>query len=129
MKPSACEFHRNYLLLQVVCPRQGWDVKSFCKCLLQMNLYLIIMPCLKGEEGRPQAMKRTNVPFDEIEMCMIILCAVPFGLSMAYWANKVVGHFPTETRTLINDLALLDPEYEHMQKLLKQVQGQIKGSG
>ncbi len=93
-----------------------------------MNLYLKLMPCLKEEEDSPAAMKRMDVPFDEIEMCMIILRAIPFGLSMAYWANKGFGHFLMETRALTDDLALIKLKYKHMQKLLEQMRGQYKTS-
>ncbi len=91
-----------------------------------MKLDLKLMPFLKGEEVRPQSMKHRDAPFDEIKMCMIILCAVPFGLSTAYWANKGVGNFSTETRALIDDLALLEPKYECTQKLLEKVWNQNK---
>ncbi len=59
-------------------------------------------------------MKHTGVPFDNIEMCMIILHTISFGLSMAYWANKGVGHFLMETRALIDNIELLEPQYECM---------------
>ncbi len=79
-----CERHRNYLLLLVVCLRQGLDMKYFCESLLQKNLYPNLMPCLNGEEGSRLATKCMNVTFDEIKMCMIILHDVPFGISTAY---------------------------------------------
>ncbi len=66
-------------------------------------------------------MKHTDVPFNEIKMCMIILHDVPLKLSTTYWANKGVGNFPTEMRALIDDLALLEPKYQCTQKNLEQV--------
>ncbi len=94
-----------------------------------MNMYLKLLPYLEGEEVIPQAMKRADIPFNEIKICMIILRMVPFGLSIAKWTNKGVEHFPVEMRALINDLVLLKHKYKCTQKLLEQVQGQTRGNG
>ena len=87
------------------------------------------MPYLKEEGESPQGIKRIDVPFNKIEMCMIFLHAEPFGLLTTYWATKCVGHFTTSTKALINDLVLLEPNYVRMQKLSQQVQGFRKKNG
>ncbi len=73
-------------------PKQVWGLKAFCEHLLERNKFLKYMHFLEEEEGFHQAMKCINQPFNEIEMCMIILCSMPYSLSTAYWANKGSGH-------------------------------------
>ena len=58
------------------------------------------LPTLKDEEGSPQALPRGNDPFTEIELCNVILTALPFSFASAFWAAKGAKHFPVSVQTL-----------------------------
>ncbi len=51
-----------------------------------------------------------------------MLDAIPFRLLAAYWGSNIVGHFPMETRAMIDDLILLKPEFGRTQNLLDKLQ-------
>ena len=72
-----------------------------------------------------------NVPFDDIELSMIMLCVVPNALSLAYWAKMGVGHFPTSEKEICKELLLLKPEFrrsQQIQDILKRQNTQRKSS-
>ena len=119
--PGAAERQRHYMQTQIKMPRKGVKVKVFIARLVEMDGYIEFLPCLKDVEDSPAALKRNNVPFDEIEMCMLILKAVPFGLATAYWANQGARHFPQDVSELSDNLELLEPEFGKTQSLLDQV--------
>ncbi len=70
--------------------------------------------------------KQTNMPFDKIKMCKVILCVVPFSLLVAYWSAKGIVHFLTLTEAIIGYRVLLQFKYGHTQKLLEKVCGHKK---
>ena len=90
-------------------PLQGYNCKAFAARVLQLNEYCYYLPCLKDKEGSPPNLKRANVPFNDIELSMIMLLAVPPVLSTAYWAKMGVGHFPTNVKDVVKELLLIEP--------------------
>ena len=71
----------------------------------------------KDKEGLPALLKHANVPFNDIKMSMIMLCAVLDGLLTAYWAKICIGHFLTSTKDVWKGILLLEPEHCHTQML------------
>ena len=117
MEPNAAERHRNYLSAQIKMPFRGYNCRAFSARVLQLNEYCKYLPCLKDEEGPTANLKRTNVPFDDIELSMIMLRAVPNSLSQAYWAKMGVGHFPTSVKEVVKELLLLEPEFRRNKQI------------
>jgi hypothetical protein len=117
MEPNAVEHHRNYLSAQIKMPFRGYNCRAFSTRVLQLNEYCKYLPCLKDEEGSPANPRRANVPFDDIELSMIMLHAVPNSLSQAYWAKMGVGHFPTSVKEVVKELLLLEPEFRQNQQI------------
>ena len=70
---------------------------------------------------RPQAMPRGNVLVTDIELCNIVLTALPFNFASAFWVSKGAGHFPIFVKTLKEDLKLVAPTYNVTAKLVAQV--------
>ena len=108
MEPNAAERHRDYLSAQIKMPFRGYNYRAFSARVLQLNKYCKYLPCLKDKEGSPANLKRAKVPFDDIKLSMIMLCAVPNSLSQAYWAKMGVGHFPTSVKEVVKELLLLE---------------------
>jgi hypothetical protein len=67
------------------------------------------------------------VPFTELELCTIILTALPFGFASAFWTQKGTKHFPVCVKTLKEDLELIKPNYQVTATLVAQVKGSQKG--
>ena len=126
MKHNAAERHRNYLQTQIVMPQRGLEVKIFISRVVELNLYLAILPCLKDVKESPQSLARADVPFSEMELCTIILNAIPYQLACAYWAKHEPNHFPLDVDLLTNELVLLEPQFSKTQQLLEQVRGKKK---
>ena len=102
-------------------PNRGSKVKGFITRLVELNLYLDMLPCLKQLEDSPDGLKRADIRFDEMELCTIILNAIPYRLACAYWSKYSTNHFPTSVSDLNDDLVLLEPEFNQTQRLLDQV--------
>ena len=64
---------------------------------------------------------RGNVLFTDIELCNIVLTALPFNFASTFWASKGAGHFPICVKTLKEDLELVAPTYAVTAKLVAQV--------
>ena len=62
-------------------------------------------------------------PFTELELCNIVLQAIPYPFACAYWANKWAGHFPVNLRVMTEDLALLEPEFKRTQGVVEKLSG------
>ena len=122
MKPNAAERHRNYLFTQIMMPMRGVPVKGFCLRVVEMNEYLVYMPCLRDLEGLPKELPRADVPFTPIMMCTLILNAVPWGLYSAYWAKHETNYFPTNVDELTEELVHMEPEFGRIQSLMDKVQ-------
>ena len=106
---------------QIIWPIKHIDVGLFIERVVEMNSYLVYLPSLKDEKGSPQAMPRGNVLFTDIELCNIVLTALPFNFASAFWASKGAGHFPICVKTLKEDLELVAPTYAVTAKLVAQV--------
>ena len=65
-----------------------------------MNSYNKYLPSLKDEEGSPTELVRSNEPFSQLELCNIILTALPFNFASSFWAAKGAKHFPVCVKTL-----------------------------
>ena len=111
MEPNTAEQHHDYLSAQIRMPFRGYNCKAFVARVLQLNKYCHYLPCLKDKEGSPPNLKHANVPFNDIELSMIMLRAVPPALSTAYWAKMGVGHFLTSVKEVVMELLLLKPEF------------------
>ena len=120
-KANAAERHRSYMQSQIIWPIKHIDVGLFIERVVEMNSYLVYLPSLKDEKGSPQAMPRGNVLFTDIELCNIVLTALPFNFASAFWASKGAGHFPICVKTLKEDLELVAPTYAVTAKLVAQV--------
>jgi hypothetical protein len=101
-----------------------YSFKAFTARVLQMNEYSKYLSCVKDEEGLPKMIKRVNVPFDDIMMCMIMLHIVPSALSTVYWDKMGVGNFPTSIKDVVNEFLLLEPEFRRNQLIQEVVKRQ-----
>ena len=94
-----------------------------------MNSYNKYLPSLKDEEGSPTELVCSNEPFSQLEMCNIILTALPFNFASSFWAAKGAKHFPVCVKTLKADLQLIEPAYSVTAKLAAQVKlNRIQGT-
>ena len=73
-------------------------------------------------------MPRANRPLSQIEMCQVILLALPYSLQATYYAHKGVKHFATDVLELKEDLQLIMPTYALTAKLVAQVTKQAAQS-
>ena len=127
VKPNAAERHRQYMLSQIVWPATKVGIGPFVDRVIEINTYNKYLPSLKDEEGAPEALVRGNVPFTELELCTIILQALPFGFASAFWSQKGTKHFPVCVKTLKEDLELMEPHYRVTANLVAQVKSSQKG--
>ena len=118
--PNAAERHRMYMMAQIIKPKQI-TAEQFVNRMVELNNYLPLLPCWKDEENSPEALTRADVPFPPIEMCMIIINALPFALASAYWAMKGAKHCPIDVEELKKDLMLVEPNVNRFAKLTEQV--------
>ena len=95
-------------------------MRGFILRVVEMNYYLTFLPCLKDLEGSPQGIKRTDVRLDQFKMCTLILNAILFPLSSAYWAKQNGEHFPMDVDVLAVELVHLEPEFGRAQHLYEQ---------
>ena len=58
-----------------------------------------------------------NVPFSEIELCILVIAALPMNLATAYWASKG-QHFPVCLKTLGDDLKLVETGVNCTQRMM-----------
>jgi len=79
---------------------------------------------LKQLEDSPSNLKRADVRFDDMELCTIILTAIPYRLACAYWAKYPSTHFPMNVADLSEDLVLLEPMFGQTQKIVAQIRSQ-----
>ena len=127
VKPNAAERHRQYLLSQIVWPATKVGIGPFVDRVVELNSYNKFLPSLKDEEGSPTELVRGNVPFTELELCSIILQALPFGFASAFWSQKGTKHFPVCVKTLKTDLEVMEPHYRVTANLVAQVKSSQKG--
>ena len=97
------------------------DVGLFIYRVVEINSYLTYLLSLKDEKGLPQAIPRGKLLFTDIDLCNIVLTALPFNFASAFWASKSAGHFPICVKTLKEDLDLVAPTYNVTTKLVAQV--------
>ena len=84
MKPNAAERHCMYMQTQIYMCQRGVKVKGFILRIVEMNDYLELMPCIKDVEGLPAELTREDQPFSGMELCYIVLNAIPYGFACAY---------------------------------------------
>lgn len=120
-KFDAAERHRRYLSTQVKMPPKGVTVEAFVNRMVELNKYLKYLPTLKDKEGCPTEVPRGDKPFSDYELCEHILQAIPYKFAVAYWAKQGPNHFPSDVKTLKEELKLIEPQFEQTQRLLDQV--------
>ena len=128
VKPNAAERHRTYMTSQIVWPSSKVEIGPFVDRISEMNSYNKYLPSLKDEEGSPPELVRSNEPFSQLEMCNIILTALPFNFASSFWAAKGAKHFPVCVKTLKADLQLIEPAYSVTAKLAAQVKLNAKSA-
>ena len=101
--------------------------RTFCNGVVEINTYNKFLPSLKDKEGSPEELVWGNIPFTELELCNIILTALPFGFATAFWVAKGTKHFPVCVKTLKENLELIKPNCRVMATLVTQVKGTQKG--
>jgi hypothetical protein len=106
---------------QIVWPSSKVEIGPFVDRISEMNSYNKYLPSLKDEEGSPTELIRSNEPFSQLEMCNIILTALPFNFASSFWAAKGAKRFPLCVKTLKADLQLIEPVYSVTAKLAAQV--------
>ena len=84
VKPNAAERHRQYMLSQITWPATKVGIEPFIDRVVEMNTYNKFLPSLKDKECSPEELVRGNIPFTEVELCNIILTALPFGFTTAF---------------------------------------------
>jgi hypothetical protein len=123
MRPNAAERHHVYMQTQIRLPARGCSIKAFISRIVEINGYAKFLPCLKDVEGSPEQLKRMDRPFTELELCNIVLQAIPYPFACAFWANKGAGHFPVDLRVMTEDLALHKPEFKRTQGVVEKLSG------
>ena len=127
VKSNAPERHCQCILSQIVWPATKVEIGAFVDRVVEINTYNKYLPSLKDEEGSPEELVRGNVTFTELELCNVILTALPFGFALAFWTSKGTKHFPVCVRTLKEDLELIESNYRVIATLFAQVKGSQKG--
>ena len=118
MEENAAERHRRYMAVQIRMPTRVIKVRVFIDRVREMNEYFQFLPSQKEVEGAPDELKNGKVPFTQIELCELVLMAVPYNLSSAYWAKQKKGHYPMDLDALTDELVSLEPEFNRLQSLL-----------
>ena len=118
---KAAERQRKYLLGQIKMPQKGVSVEQFVHRVLQMNTYLAYLPTTKDTEDCPAEVPRGDKVFSQLELCDLILNCIPYSLAIAYYAKKKPNYFVLSVKELMEELMLLEPQFERNQKLLEQV--------
>ncbi len=88
------------MLCKITWPATKVGIGPFVDRVVEINTYNKSLPSLKDEEGSPAELVQGNVPFTELELCNVILTALPFGFASAFWASKGTKHFPVCVKTL-----------------------------
>ena len=108
VKPNAAEHHRTYMTSQIVLPSSKVKIGPSVNRISETNSYNKYLPSLKDKEGSPTELVRSNEePFSQLEMCNIILTALPFNFASSFWAAKGAKQFPVCVKTLKADLQLI----------------------
>ena len=115
------------MLYQIDWPATKVGIGPFVDRVVEINTYNKFLPSIKDEEGSPAELVQGNVPFTELELCNVILTALPFGFASAFWAAKGTKQFPVCVKTLKEDLELIKPSYQVTANLVAQVKGSQKG--
>ena len=84
VKPNAAERHRTYMTSQIVWPSSKVKIGPFVDRISEMNSYNKYLPSLKDEEGSSTELVHSNEPFSQLEMCNIILAALPFSFASSF---------------------------------------------
>ena len=78
MQANAAKCHRMYVQVQIYMFQRGLPVKRFIARVVEMNNYLVYLPCLKDLEDIPTKLTCVDIPFSGMELCYIILNAIPY---------------------------------------------------
>ena len=120
MQPNAAERLKDYMSVQVKMPaHKGLTVRQFVDRLIEMNEYLPFLPTQKEVEGAPPELKNGKEPLTEMELCQVVLRAVPYHLGTAYYAKQKKGHYPMDLEAVTDELTALEPEFNRTQTLVE----------
>ncbi len=72
---------------QIVMCLHGLPVKGFIARVVEMNNYLVYLPCFKDQENSPTKLTCADVPFSDMDLCYIILGAISYWFNCTYWAK------------------------------------------
>jgi hypothetical protein len=72
------------MLSQIVWPATKIEIGAFVDRVIEINTYNKHLPSLKDEEGSPEELVQGNVTFTKLELCNVILTALPFGFASAF---------------------------------------------
>lgn len=125
VKPNSAERHRKYLNGQIKKP-DAITCDQYIDRVVELNKYLLLLPCLKDQEGAPKKMPRANLQFNEMELCDIILNGLRYPLLTAYWAAKGCNYVPMKVEDLRQDLRVIEPNWNNTNRLVQQVKKQGK---
>ena len=123
---DAAERLRRYLTTTVKMP-DCITVEEFIIRIVELNDALPYLPCMKQQEGSPVGWIQSNEKYSDMELCQIVLSALPFTLQTAYWARQG-SHFPIDLGQLKVDLKYLEIQDKQKKKTVEDLKRQL-GSG
>ena len=112
---DAAERHKRYWGYTVKMA-DSITVEEFIDRVIEANDALPYLPSLKQRVDSPDDWP-TMEPFSTMELCMIVINALPGPLQMAYWARQG-EHFPTDLTELKNNLKYLEIQVSRNKKSL-----------
>ena len=123
---DAAEKHKRYWSWTVKMP-DCITVEEFIDRVIQANNALPYLPCMKQQEKSPKDWIQANVKFSMMELCQIVLNALPPPLQLAYWARQG-EHFPTDLAEMKASLKYLEVQVAKNKKSLEDLRKSL-GNG
>ena len=123
---DAAEKHKRYWSWTVKMP-DCITVEEFIDRVIQANDALPYLPCLKQREKSPKDWIQSNLKFSMMELCQIVLNALPPPLQLAYWARQG-EHFPTDLGEMKASLKYLEVQVAKNKKSLEDLRRSL-GNG
>ena len=108
------------------CVRKAKNVNcsQFIERLRWANILIEYLPCLKHRAGSPKELPRSNEPFTDIDLCSIVLNALPKSLAGSYWAHKG-KHIPVDLKKLEDDLEVIERQEAIQYNKLEDIRAKV----
>ena len=88
-KQDAAEHERMYLQFYVIRPDR-MEIRPYIARIMQLNQFILHLPCMADKRNSPANLVRMNVPFSEHELAVIILRSFRSRYSDMYYLNNTV---------------------------------------